>query len=338
MSALPICYWAQGTEYLLNFEFGGQQYQFKLPGGSPSYVKNVDGSLLLWEGGMAEDPFPRMLDPALWQYRRVPYPAALIFGGKSVEYGVDWVINDIESYPVGTPFALSGYSGGAAIMSRVYNECRQGRLAHRRADLRAMVTFGNPMRETNHTWPGSSGWSGVFDDPGSTRGGHGVYPSAESMNIFDPFVSRFARLKDTEPLVWDFVMPNEMANGMGDSFESLLMQQYTKDSMREIPALAVLTVVPALILLGTRFKEGPVQLVNSDGSRSTITAAGHGMYPFYAPPNADGSINVDGDTCYQIGARHLNEVGAVIWDEMHPSIPVPTFPAGYQWFSSLPNG
>ena len=81
-------------------------------------------------------------------------------------------------------------------------------------------------------------------------------------------------------------------------------------------------------------------LVTNPVTAATVPfdGGGHTMYPFFPPPNADGTIPSSGDTCYQIAARYLNAVGAQIYDQMNPTVPAPTTPAGYQWFSSLASG
>lgn len=324
---------------------------FKLLSNGPvqRWVKGINGEFYYWDD-FVDDPFPRLLDASLWQWKRVPYPASALFIGPSIENGVEWIINDIKTRPVGTPFALGGMSQGAAVMSRVYNECRSGRLADRRHDLRSVVTFGNPMREQGHTFPGSSGYSGACDIDGDTRSGHGSFPSMESMTIFDPFVSRFARLQNTEPLVWDFTMPNEPVNGIGNSDIGLRCEYIVKEGLRQIPiigALLALEMFGLWTILGqgkqilgiTQNSSGVVQITDpKTGVTSDAPGGGHVLYAWFPPPDATGRIPSSGDTCYQIAAKHLNKVGQEIWDEMHPTVPAPTTRVGYQWFSSLPNG
>ena len=345
---LPVFYYAQGTSHMVNL---GPNFTLFTNGQVNRWVKGADGEFYYW-GDFVDDPFPRLLNSSLWQWKRVPYPASALFIGPSIENGVDWIINDIKSKPVGTPFALGGMSQGAAVMSRVYNECRQGRLADRRHDLRGVVCFGNPMREQGHTFPGSSGFSGACDIPGDTKSGHGGFPSMQSMDWRDPFVSRFARLQNTEPLFWDFTMPNEPVNGISTNTEIGARCEYiVKEGLRQIPIvgaiLAVVELVANWTILGIGSKIiGVTHTAGEDvyitDPKTGVTAAspggGHTLYAWFPPPDANGSIPSSGDTCYQLGAKYLNKVGQEIWDEMHPSVPAPTIPVGYQWFSSLPNG
>lgn len=345
----PVFYYAQGTSYGLNFQLNGENV-FTLGANGPvdRWVAGVNNDFYYW-GDFVDDVFPDIIDQTLWNPKRVPYPASGVFIGPSIEVGVEWIIADILTTPVGTPFACGGYSQGAAVMCRIYNECRQGRLVDRRHDLRAVVTFGNPMRETGHTYPGSSGYSGACDIPNDTTQGHGTFPSIDSMNIFEPFVSRFARLQNTESLVWDFTMPNEVISGVGNSVDGLFLQQATKEGLRAIPILALLGLGRMNELWG-QFGLGLITGIIQDaagligitdpklGTTSYVPGGGHVMYPAFPPPNADGSIPPSGDTCYQIAAKYINRVGEQIYDEMFPSIPAPTVPPSYSWFSNLPVG
>lgn len=365
---LPTFYYANGTTYLFNW-FGFQLNLLGQPNlifGEPvgelvspaiGHIAGLDGQYFLWQ---EDDPFPFLLDSSLWNFQRVPYPASTLFIGPSIEVGVDYVINQILATPVGTPFALGGYSQGAAVMSRVYNECRQGRLADRRADLRAMVTFGNPMRELGHTFPNSSGYSGACDIPGDTQQGCGVFPAAAEIDVLSPYIRRFARLQNTEDLVWDFTMPNEVISGVGDSTFGNTIGNFTKEGLRLVPIAAVLDaffnkavdgagalmsalgVAPPGVPQGTD-PDGPgyKTLLLTDpvtGQQGYQSGGGHVMYPMFPPPNADGSIPTSGDTCYQIAAKYLNTVGARIFDERNPIVAAPTSRAALQWFTSLPGG
>ena len=351
---LPVFYYACGTNYLWNTP------PIVIPlvaEASTINIKGLDGKTVLWEGGIPNDPFPTLLEPTLWNYERVQYPDQAILMGLSIESGVDYIISQVTQTPVGTPFAVGGYSQGAAVASRIYNECRQGRLADRRADLRAVVTFGNLMREKGHTFPNSSGYSGACDVAGDTRNGHGAFPRWESDDLFglltSPFIQRFARLQNTEDLVWDFTMPNEVASGMGSSTpDSLMAQRVLSDVLRVNPLNLIGSLSSALISgLITKLGEwvsapsGILQDQNIVGVVDAITGAaqywtggGHVMYPFYPPPNSDGSIPTSGDTCYQLAAKYLNTVGARIFDEQNPIVTAPTSRAALSWFTSLPNG
>lgn len=364
---LPTFYYANGTTYLFNWLgfqlslLGVPTILFGEPVGEPvspaiGHIAGLDGQYFLWQ---EDDPFPFLLSPELWNFQRVPYPASTVFIGPSIEVGVDYVINQILATPAGTPFALGGYSQGAAVMSRVYNECRQGRLIDRRADLRAMVTFGNPMRELGHTFPNSSGYSGACDIPGDTRQGRGAFPAASDIDALSPYIRRFARLQNTEDLVWDFTMPNEVFSGIGNSLQGNIISNFTKEGLRLVPIAAAMelfnkAVDGAFALMGSLAVAPPGVPQGTDpnapgyktllltdpvtGQQGYQTGGGHVMYPMFPPPNSDGSIPTSGDTCYQLAAKYLNSVGARIYDEMHPTVVLPAGRASFSWFTSLPNG
>lgn len=345
---LPTFYYAQGTSYLVNL---GTDFILGALGAQNMWVKGVNPGEFHYWSDFILDVFPNMLDTSLWNFKRVPFPASALFIGPSIEFGVEWLIADITSKPVGTPFALGGYSQGAAVMSRIYNECRSGRLRDRRGDLRAVVAFGNPMREEGHSFPGSSGYSGACDIALDTKSGHGSFPALDSIQFYEPFIARFARLQNTEDLFWDFVMPNEPVNGVGDSADGARSQYLVREGLRAIPILGVLGAVE-LMNLWTKLGQNianPIlgviqnalgQIKFTDPKTGDVTyrdGGGHILYPAFPPPLADGTIPSSGDTCYQIAAKYINRIGAAIWDELHPTVPAPTAPASYQWFSSLPN-
>lgn len=359
---LPVFYYAVGTSWMFN-SLGIQLTQdfsniyveflgFTLGQPAPPIVfgnvKGLNGEYFFWNG---DDVFPLLLDSTLWSYQRVPYPASAAFIGPSIEAGCNYVVNQVLATPPGTPFALGGYSQGAAVMARVLMETRNGRLADRRADLRAMVTFGSPMREAGHTFPNSSGYSGALDIPGDTSSGGGTFPSLLDFGLGDTFVRRFARLENTEDFVWDFTMPNEVISGVGDSPDGKLMVEFTKNSLRQIP-IAVAPLIGRVMLdadslwntlgvapPGVPQQDNKVKVIDPvTGEERILSGGGHIMYPLFPPPNADGSIPTEGDTCYQIAAKYLNTVGARIYDERNPTVVAPTSRAAYSWFTSLPGG
>lgn len=334
--ALPVFYYSNGTAFFSNFFGAG----IGLIGGtSDLQVKGVNGEYYAWNGAPSTDPFPSLLDGTLWQSVHVPYPASVVGMLVSISLGVDWVVNQVLATPPGTPFAVGGYSQGASVACGVVNECRQGRLSSRAADLRACVTFGSPNRELNHTWLGSSGYSGAGDIAGSTTGGHGIFPA----NL---------RMQNTPSYQWDFVMPNEVISNIGDSPNGLFLQSWTGGALTPL-----LTLIPTLLGLGqflslaNLIAVAPASVLRNsanlaqfkiinpvNGAISYPDGGGHAMYPFFPPPNADGTIPASGDSTYVVAAKYLNSVGAQIYSQMHPTVPTPTTPATYQWFSSLASG
>lgn len=127
---------------------------------APAYFKDIPG--VSWHG--------------------VEFSGSMSPLSKSVADGVVNLIADIEANP--GPFALAGTSAGAIVVSDVYDQLRTGVLTHRRADLVAAVTIGNPRRERGHAFPGCP-------DPG----GHGI--DADRL------------LVGTEDFWWDFAVPGD---------------------------------------------------------------------------------------------------------------------------------
>lgn len=313
MTDRPVLYYANGTNYMANY-FGQQLGAVSSPGSQPTVnVKGLGGQYFPWDGFIPTDPFPLLLDPTLWAYDRVQYPASTISMNVSITIGVNYVVDKILATPPGTPFSLGGYSQGAAVMHRVVNETRQGRLSGRRADLRACVTFGAPTREANHLWPGAPGWSGADDVPGSTRGGHGVFPG-----IF--------RMVNTEDHVWDFAMPGEPITSVGDSLVGLAVSAFVGLSLNSLINLipTLIGIIPFMNYSNSvavpppgvpRNPDKSFQWAYTDPVHGAVTyhnGGGHTCYPFFPPPDANGVVPSTGDTCYQIAARYLNSVGAQI--------------------------
>lgn len=76
---------------------------------------------------------------------------------QSVGFGKQQGIADIEALPLGTPLVLVGYSQGAQVIWEIVAEFLPGgRLANRRGDLLAVVTYGNPCRPSGKTRVGYS--------------------------------------------------------------------------------------------------------------------------------------------------------------------------------------
>ena len=323
--ALPTFYYATGTNYAANF-FGIPLGPITTSSGVDRYVLGVNGEIYTWTGGNIDfDPFPLLLDTALWRYQRVTYPASGLDIGGSIQAGVNYTINQIKNQP--GPFALGGYSQGASVAMGVYDSLRQGELVSRRADLRAIVTFGSPNREAGHTWRDSSGYSGAFEIPGSTRGSHGLFPN---------------RVQGTEGFVWDFVMPNDVITSVGDSQQGQLWTTaagFLISNNLALAAASFLGVLGSIAAAAVLEPRGITNLIDVlTGETFSMPGGGHTLYPFLPPPNSDGSIPTSGDTCYQIAAKYLNTVGQQIYDQTNPTVPTPTTRPSYQWFSSLTPG
>lgn len=348
----PILYYSSGPAWMWNC-IGIQLSQLGLSGNfygvtwgqtvqPPTInIKALDGKTIQWSGGIPADPFPLLLDADLWQYRRVPYPPLLLNLGPSIESGVDWVVEQVLATDKGTPFAVGGSSYGAAVASRVYQEARTGRLSDRRADLRAMVTFGSGMREKSHTYVGSSGYSGSADVPGDTRGGRGAFPAVADIDTTRWYASRFARLQNSEDLVWDFTMPNDPVSGVSDAAATIT--EVYRDGLAETPSAPAdaATIMAAYSVLGkapagvTQDGNGQVRVTDAvSGQNYYLPGGGHPMYPFFPPPASSGSIPSTGNTCYQIAASYLRTIGQQLEAELNPTFVAPTVRPTYSWVTS----
>jgi hypothetical protein len=284
----PRFYYATGTAFL--FDIFGSGYG-QIGGGQTILVPGIDGRTFTFDGAPVNDPFPFMLDAKLWDAIKVDYPAAALPMITSLAQGKQVVIDLINSKP--GPFAVGGYSQGAALMSSIIDEIRYGSLQSRQADLLTCVTFGNPCRETNHTWPGSL-WSGCIDIPGSTTGGHGCFP--ESL-----------RLKNTPNIMWDFVNQDEIIAGVGDSLggqdivnaAAFITQYATSTDVLQWLATTLLTpnIGSVKSFIDTLNYISSHVLSNGGG--------GHVLYPTQPPPGDP----MHGLTSYQIALQHLQQVG-----------------------------
>jgi hypothetical protein len=296
-SSKPRFYWANGTSWLAEF-FGNP---IPMPGGAAESIniKGLNGEIIRVEGGVTNDPFPLLLDSSKWHIQRVLYPATLTSGQSSISTGIKFIVNDILAKPAGTKFAVGGYSQGGAVTHGLIRETRAGgRLASRAADLVAAVTFGSPTRELNHTYPGSSGYSGALDVANSTTGGHGVFPAS-------------MRITSTPSWCWDFTMPLEASSGVGDSTLGQAMTNATGASLAAPGWLGQLAGLAGAALFGAL-----TNTLTSSAATTTITDAltgqtrpqnggGHPLYMHRPPPAANGTIPTTGLTCYQLGAQYL---------------------------------
>ena len=280
----PTFLYATGTAYMLDL-FG--QGVGQIGGGGSFAVPGLDGKIFYWDGAPANDPFYKMVDSSLWTAKKIQFADASFPMGSSIAEGVQRTIDMINDTP--GAFALGGYSQGAAVVSRVYEEIRSGSLRHRRADLLTGVTFGNPTREAGHLWPGAEPVGG-WDDPTNFLS-HGCFPLS-------------MRLKNTEDLWWDFANENEIITSVIDSVTGLDWVALTGVFLGGFQGVDIAAFI-ASQLNNLRFNViGDVfdvlnQVVGGVGD------SGHVAYPLDPPPGDP----QDGLTSYQIALQHLRDVG-----------------------------
>lgn len=302
-SKKPRFYWANGTSWWT--EFLGTLYP--MPGGPPAgvfHIKGLNGKIINSEGGEHFDPFPLLLDSSKWQIQRVIYPATLFNGSSSIRTGVKFIVNDILTKPAGTKFAVGGYSQGGAVTHLLIKETRPGGLLESRAnDLVAAITFGSPCRELNHSFPGSSGYSGTLT--GATTGGHGAFPAEY-------------RMTNTPSWCWDFTMPYEISSGIGDSpAEQALVAGCGIGLSANGPLSPIQQTIGFAVsgigglLTGALKNPAATHVVYDALTGASFTfpeTGGHPLYPHRPPPLADGTFPSSGPTVYQIAAQYLMDV------------------------------
>lgn len=337
-------FYANGTAYLVNLiELGFSVTNAGIvrigdktvnPVSSKGYatISGLNGKTVTWTGGPENDPFPFLLDPDIWEPVKISYPASVLGIGASVDYGVTQTVKAIKALPPGTPFAIGGYSQGAAVMSGVYNEIKSttGGLYSRRNEFLGGVCFGNPRRQTNYRGEIGGTWSGYWDDPNkgtvnaATTGGHGSFPAT----------GPYARLTNADPTKWiEFTAPDDIFSSTGDTATGLswttgnevllgkappqIAGQFLTSALAGIFGLTNATwtaVVKAFTLGGLENL-----FLDAIGQVFGIAGAGHTTYPFLGPPTNTGTFSTTtsvvngktylkptGDTCYQQALKWLD--------------------------------
>jgi hypothetical protein len=279
----PTLLYATGTSHI--FDIFGHGI-IKIGGGASVSVPGLDGKAFQWDGSPLEDPFYKMLDSDLWITKRIEFADAAFPMINSLNEGVKRTIAMINDTP--GSFALGGYSQGAAVMSLVYKEIQNGSLKHRKSDLIAGVTFGNPCRERGHLWPGANQVGG-WDDPSSPS--HGCFPQ----NF---------RLTGSETLWWDFANANEVISTISDAkigsqwvdLVGIFLNGFSGQDMEAFIASS-LSKLPMKVL-----SEAMSVLQSVTGG---VGASGHVAYPIEPPPGDPKA----GKTSYQIALQYLRDVG-----------------------------
>lgn len=280
----PTFFYATGTAYILDL-FGKGVGQ--IGGGGNFAVHGLDDQVFYWDGAPTNDPFWKMVDSSLWNAKKIEFADAALPMNVSIAEGVQRTIDMINDTP--GAFVLGGYSQGAAVMSRVYDEIRSGSLRHRRADLLAGVTFGNPCREAGHLWPGAEPVGG-WDDPDNLLS-HGCFPLS-------------MRLKNTEDLWWDFANENEVITSVIDSvtgldWVSLVGVFISGFQGNDIAAF----IASQLSQLRLNVLGDVINLLTQE--IGGVGAEGHVNYPLEPPPGDP----ENGLTSYQIALQYLRDVG-----------------------------
>lgn len=305
-------FYAHGTAYAVHWpEIVGKIYSALTPAMEPPppgtlyRAAGLNGQSFGWSLGPPDDPFPDMLDLNVWEPIRVPYWGVTVPMGLSIDSGIDWVVDyllDSERMPPGTPFALGGYSQGAAVMSGVLKELQSGSVTSRYSQMLGGVMYGNPRRMQGWRGPIGGTWDGSWDVPGSNTGGHGSFPTTGS----------WARMTTNPPDTWvEFTAPNDIFSATSSSQKGLwwtagnatlldLTQSGILNYFFDLSEI-VQTVTEAFDL-----GNGVNNFVDAVGTPFEFPGAGHTSYAFKPPAAINGTFPASGDTCYQLALKYLN--------------------------------
>lgn len=312
-------FYATGTSYVVNLFERALSIAIQ-SGPDPKIVEGLNGFTALWDGLIPNDPFPSLLNQQAWTTVKIGYPASafpmlnspLGLPG-SINVGRDKMLAAINALPSGTPYCLGGYSQGAAVCTFTLQALRAAN-SPKLADLKGAVMFGNPCRETDKTWPAFGGlaggqFSGRFDVPNSTTGGHGCFPSAY-------------RLTSTPETWFEFVGSRthniDIINSVGDQTNGTNVQAAANDLLT-----LGLGALPAVIFNSAKTTALQAWSAFGDG--------GHVGYPFEPPPG----YGENDPTSFQIALRYLESIAAQYSTApiLLPSQPTTTASAG--WSTTL---
>ncbi|WP_313673284.1 cutinase family protein [Mycolicibacterium sp.] len=326
-----------GTTYLTAQMAKAADLVPTVPGsGNSALVAGLNGVTAVWGGGPPADPFPSLLDPNIFDAKKVFYPAAGLGMAASIDAGIQNVVNEINNLPAGQKFCLGGYSQGAAVMSGVYNELRSGSLTSRNADMIGATMFGNPRRQVDYRGSVGGTWSGSFNVPGSTTGGHGSFPAT----------GPYARLSGCESSRWiEFAAPLDIFSSVATTGGTTLERNLGIDwvSGNDIfLGSASLQQWATYLLAGGAIAISSAIAISIGNAAQTMTDAagtvfswlggnGHTTYPF-VPPVGDPD---NGLTAYQIALKFLTTKANEYATAPILLPPTPSSTTGAGWSTTL---
>lgn len=298
-------FYCVGSTYLIADMAKASDLIYTEPGPADNnVVAGLKGMTRLWGGGPPADPFPGLLDPSIFSpATKVFYPAAMLGMGNSIDTGFANVVNLVSKLPKGQKWAVGGYSQGAAVMSSVMLATKPGgALESKAADFLGGVTFGNPRRALNYRGSVGGTWSGAFDVPGSTTGGHGSFPTT------GPY--RRLTTADCDPLKWiEFTHPEDIFSSVGDSIQGLGWTAAndvflgTADLAEWIAYISTGIGVAGSAIMTILYGLSNTTFTDAIGKLRTMGGLGHVLYPYVAPiGNPSGT-----DTHYQIALKWLTD-------------------------------
>lgn len=312
-------------------------------------IPGLNGMTALSNGGPSYDPFPMLLDPEIFEPRKkIAYRASsaglvgnLFDGtleirtmGQSIQDGIDKVVAEIIGLPKGQRFCLGGYSQGAAVMSGVallgLAPGTTGVLYPYRDQFLGATLFGNPRRATDYRGSVGGTWSGAFDIPGSTTGGHGSFPAS----------GPYGRLtaNQCDPLKWiEFAHEIEAITAVGDSPLGLAWTAGnnvflgTPTAAEWLAYLATAPLIAGSALLFQATAGTVANVYDAVGKPFRVGGGGHVTYPLMPPPgNPDNGL-----TSYQIAIKFLTAKAMeyAVAPIVLPTTPTTTSSAG--WSTTL---
>jgi len=349
---------AQGTSYLFNL--GGILIEMPSEGpllvngelGRQVTVAGIDGRNATWDLTPPNDPFPWMLDPAIFDAKKVAYSASLAPGNVSIDTGINELKKLMSKLKPGQPFCLVGYSQGAGVCSEAWRHGLQpgssGWAAQYRDQFLGGCMFGNPRRALNHRGEVGGTWSGSWDVPGSNSGGHGVFPTTDAA---------FPRLTSCEGYWVELTAPDDIFSSVGDSTKGV----YFSEASDDLLMVGRGGVLGFLAGLGPKldaaneamFGDDAVgkqlnYFLDADDNYFHVGGNGHMAYAFMPPPNSDGSYNETitvigghtyrkavGDTMYQTALKYLTGLAAQYAVSGSVLPPTPTAPSAAGWSTTL---
>lgn len=97
-------------------------------------VPGLNGATATWlDGSPRNDCFPNLLDPNIFEAKKVGYPALGIPMQVSLGIGVTNLRNAIAALPSGQRWMVGGYSQGAAVASQILRDTAPGGVLASRA-------------------------------------------------------------------------------------------------------------------------------------------------------------------------------------------------------------
>lgn len=326
-------FYLNGTDALINqvaFVIG---QLFNQPRLGLVTVPGLNGITTTWQDGAPRnDPFVNLLDPNIFEAKKIGYPALGFPFKLSMDIGVFNLQAAITSLPKGQKFMIGGYSQGAACASEIMLRLRPGGSLYssRGGDFLGGVCFGSPRRQVNYRGEVGGTWSGAWDVPGSTTGGHGSFPTT----------GPYARLTDCDPTKWiEFTDIDDIITSTGDSQNGLGWVEGNQALINNDLVFLLQNIFdngqPSAAKTGTNAAfataEAAFSYLDALGRSFTFPGAGHAAYPWRPPPGNP----ENGLTSFQIGVRWLTSkanaysVGA----DVLPPTPSSVSTAG--WTTSL---